>query len=254
MAAFVAATGFASAHAQAAPHLTVFAPPALERSVKGIDVAFAEAAGGAPALTIAPSAQLEHLVEQGARPDVIITTKRRLDQLSQEGLVRSKSRESIGSTRLVLVERKDSNVALRQIYPGLPLGEVLGPDGKIAMPSADRSVAGSRAMTALIKLGGWLAIASKIIPVDTSRQALNAVDRGQAVLAVAYESDARTDPTIRILSDFPADTNATVDYCAAAGARSRSTATNAFLAFLRGPKATDILTRDGFRVSGPDRR
>lgn len=248
----VGAAGFAPAQAQRTATLTIFAPPALERSLKDIDVAFAAASGREPDLIVAPSAQLERQVEHGDTPDVVITTKRRLGRLSQERQVRPKTRQIVASTRLVLVERNDSHVGLREIYPGLPLGQVLGPDGKIAMPGADRSVAGARAMTALIKLGGWLAIASKILPVDSSGEALKAVDSGQAILAVAYESGARTDPAIRILSDFPADTNATVDYCAAAGIRSRSTATDAFLAFLAGPKAVAILRRDGFHAGTLD--
>jgi molybdate transport system substrate-binding protein len=253
VAALAGAAGVSHADAQATSSLIVFAPPAFERSLQEIDSAFTIETGQAVTVKIAPSAQLELMAEQGGQPDVIITTKRRLRQLSRMGLVEARTIETIAATHLILVERNDSRVGLGQIYPGLPLREVLGPEGRLAVPNADRSVAGSRAMAALIKLGGWLAISQRIITVASSRAALNAVVAGEAILAVAYESDSRMDPTIRILGDFPADTNPVVNYCAAAGPGSNPIMEHVFLAFLNGPKGIEILRRGGFRVGRQDR-
>lgn len=247
-AAVMAAANVPASQVRAEATTTVYGPPAIERSLNEITTAFTRATGQVVMLKVAPSVQLERRLEQGEQPNVVITTKRRLERLSRKGLVSPRSRQTLVSASLVLVERTDSHVPIQKIYPGFPLGDVLGVDGKIAVPDADSTVAGSRAMSALIRLGGWLAIASKIIREASSGDALNAVDSGEALLAVAYDRDAKIDPAIKILSYFPTNATTTVEYDAAAAADSQSTATAKFLTFLRGPQAIEILRQDGFGV------
>ena len=250
VAALIGSANIGAAHAEVRPALTVFGPPSFERSLQQIDAIFTRATGQAVVLSVAPSAKLEQLVEHGERPDVIIATAHRLSRLSHEGLVRPKSTEALASVHLVLVEPKGAHVPLRSIYPGFPIGPVLGPYGKIAVPNAEGSAAGSRAMTALISLGGWLGIATRIIQEPSSQDALNAIASGEAILAVAYDSDAEMDPEVRILSYFPEDTYPRVEYGAAEAAQSQGVPAAKFLAFLRGPEATDILRRQGFAILG----
>jgi len=188
-AVLIGTADIAAAHAEVRPTFTVFGPPSFERSLQQIDAIFTRATGQAVVLRVAASPKLEQLVEQGERPDVIIATAHRLSRLSHEGLVRPQSREALASVHLVLVEPKGAHVPLRSIYPGFPIGQVLGPYGKIAVPNAEGSAAGSRAMTALISLSGWLAIATRIIREPSSQDALNALASGDAILAVAYDSD-----------------------------------------------------------------
>ncbi|WP_409566224.1 substrate-binding domain-containing protein [Methylobacterium sp. J-070] len=62
------------------------------------------------------------------------------------------------------------------------------------------------ANVAFEKLGLWGSIQPRLAQSDNVRAALVLVSRGEAPLGVVYESDAKSDPGVKVVGVFPADT------------------------------------------------
>ena len=65
--------------------------------------------------------------------------------------------------------------------------------------------AGLYAKAALEKLGIWSSVESKIAMAENVRAALVLVARGEAPLGIVYETDAKVDPSVKIIGVFPED-------------------------------------------------
>ena len=66
---------------------------------------------------------------------------------------------------------------------------------------------GKYAKSALEKLGIWAAVEKKFAMADNVRAALALVARGEAVLGIVYETDAKVEPGVKIVGAFPADSH-----------------------------------------------
>src|SRR5690606_31580601 len=98
---------------------------------------------------------------------------------------------------------------------------------------------------ALEKLGAWDKAAAKFAMAENVRAALALVSRGEAVLGIVYETDAKVDPGVKIIGAFPDDSHPPIVYPIAA-TTSKNTAAAGYLAFLRSPDARTIFERYGF--------
>ena len=84
--------------------------------------------------------------------------------------------------------------------------------------------AGKYAKAALENLGAWGGVEGKLAQAENVRAALALVARGEAPLGIVYKTDAASDPTVRIVGTFPADSHPPIIYPAALtseGARQR---------------------------------
>jgi molybdate transport system substrate-binding protein len=77
------------------------------------------------------------------------------------------------------------------------------------------------------------------------RAALLLVARGEAVLGIVYETDAKVEPGVKIVGSFPADSHPPIIYPAAATANAKGDAAG-YLAFLRSNAAKDVFEKYGF--------
>jgi len=80
---------------------------------------------------------------------------------------------------------------------------------------------------------------------DNVRAALALVARGEAVLGIVYETDAKVEKNVKIVGAFPADSHPPIVYPVAATANAKPEGA-AYLAFLRSGIAKAVFEQYGF--------
>ena len=80
------------------------------------------------------------------------------------------------------------------------------------MGNVDAVPAGKYGKAALEKLGVWDGVKDKIAQAENVRAALLLVARGEAPLGIVYQTDAASDPNVRIVGTFPEDSHPPIVY------------------------------------------
>ena len=248
-AAGLTAAGTAPAAGQGRDVL-VFAAASLKNALDDIAAQWQRESGKKAAISYAASNTLIKQIEQGAPADIFISADLDwMDYGQQKGLIKPDTRSNLLGNRLVLVAPKDSNISAN-IRPGFDLAALLK-GGRLAMGNVDAVPAGKYGKAALEKLGAWDGVRDKIAQAESVRAALLLVARGEAPLGIVYQTDAASDPTVKIVGTFPENTHPPIIYPIALTKESTSPDASAFLNFIRSPAARPIFERQGFTVLGP---
>ena len=243
------AAGTAPAAAQSRDVL-VFAAASLKNALDEIAAQWQRESGKKAAISYAASNTLIKQIEQGAPADIFISADLDwMDYGQQKNLIKPDTRSNLLGNRLVLVAPKDSNISAN-IQPGFDLAALLK-GGRLAMGNVDAVPAGKYGKAALEKLGAWDGVKDKIAQAESVRAALLLVARGEAPRGVVYQTDAASDPTVKIVGTFPENTHPPIIYPIALTKESTSPDASAFLNFIRSPAARPIFERQGFTVLGP---
>lgn len=253
------ATGFAAgllslslafggpARAQDAGPPVVFAAASLKTALDEVNAAWAAEGHGSVTLSYAASSALAKQIESGAPADLFASADRAwMDYLAERRLIRAQSRVELLGNELVLVAPAGSN-ASTEIASGFPLRTLLG-GGKLAMANVESVPAGKYGRDALRKLGVWDDVQSQVAQAENVRAALLLVSRGEAPLGIVYRTDAVSDPNVRIVGTFPADSHEPIVYPFALTADAKSKDAEAFLAFLKTETAGALFAKQGFRI------
>ncbi len=225
--------------------VTVFAAASLKNALDDVNVAFTKADGAKVTASYAASSTLMKQIEQGAPADVFASADLDwMDYGSQKKVIKDDTRANLLGNRLVLIAPRDSKLADVSIGPGFDLAKLAG-DGRIATGDVRAVPAGKYAKAALEKLGAWEAALPKLAMAESVRAALALVARGEAVLGIVYETDAKVEPGVKIVGVFPADSHPAIIYPVAATVTARPDA-QAYLSFLRSNAAKVIFERYGF--------
>jgi len=242
-----AALPSASARAQG-QDLVVFAAASLKNALDEAAAGYARESGRpAPKISYAGSNALAKQIEAGAPAGVFISADLDwMDYLAQKNLVVPETRVNLLANRLVLVAPKDASLTIT-LGPGLDLAVALK-GGKLAMANVDAVPAGKYGKTALEKLGAWEGVKGSVAQTDNVRAALLLVSRGEAPLGIVYQTDATSDPNVRIVAAFPEDSHPPVMYPAAVLKESAHPEAVTFLAYLRSPAAKSAFEKQGFTV------
>jgi molybdate transport system substrate-binding protein len=194
----------------------------------------------------AASSALAHQIEQGGPADVFVSADSDwMDYLAQRKLITPASRRDVLTNHLALIAPAGSTVKLT-IRKGFPLAKALG-DGRLAIAGPEVP-AGKYARASLQTLGVLASVQDHLAPAENVRGALAFVAQGEAPLGIVYDTDARTEPKVRIVGLFPDDSHPRIIYPAALVAASRNGAAPGYLGFLQGPQASAIFTHYGFIV------
>jgi molybdate transport system substrate-binding protein len=225
--------------------LTVFAAASLKNALDDIAAKWKDSGAGTVGASYASSSTLAKQIEQGAPADVFISADTQwMDYVNKRSLV-EKPHDLLGN-RLVLIAAKDNPLTL-EIKPGLNLVEVLD-GGRLAVGDPSNVPAGIYAKEALTKLKIWDAVQPKLAPAADVRAALTLVSRGEAPLGIVYETDAKVDAKVRIVSVFPEDSHKPIVYPVAVVKSSKNPNAAKFVAFLDNPAAKEIFVKYGFSV------
>jgi molybdate transport system substrate-binding protein len=243
------AAGTAPAAAQGRDVL-VFAAASLKNAFDEAAAQWQRESGKKVAISYAASNTLIKQIEQGAPANMFISADLDwMDYGQQKGLIKPDTRSNLLGNRLVLIAPKDSNVSAN-IQPGFDLAALLK-GGHLAMGNVDAVPAGKYGKAALEKLGAWDGVKGKIAQAETVRAALVLVARGEAPLGIVYQTDAASDPTVKIVGTFPENTHPPIIYPIALTKDSSNPDALAFLNFIRSAAARPIFERQGFTVLAP---
>jgi len=225
--------------------ITVFAAASMKNALDDVNAAFSKAAGVKVVASYAASSALARQIEQGAPADIFVSAD--VDWMNYSAAkknIRDHTRVNLLRNRLVLIAPKDAKIDKLTIGPGFDLGRLIG-DGRIATAEVTSVPAGKYAKVALEKLGIWASVEKKFAMADNVRAALALVARGEAVLGIVYETDARIEPGVKIVGAFPPDSHPPIVYPVAATMNARPEAA-AYLNFLHSRVAKAVFEHFGF--------
>jgi molybdate transport system substrate-binding protein len=250
LAAFAAAIAMAALTQAAVAQektITVFAAASLKNALDEVDDLFTKQSGIKVVSSYAASSSLMKQIEQGAPADVFLSADVDwMDYGIKHNLIKNDTRKDLLGNRLVLIAPKDSKIGNVTIAPGFDLAGLVG-SGHIATGDVRAVPAGLYAKAALEKLGIWSSVESKIAMAENVRAALVLVARGEAPLGIVYETDAKVDPSVKIVGVFPEDSHPPIIYPVAMTKDAKPDAAQ-YLAFLTTPEAKAVFERYGFRV------
>src|SRR5271154_6741087 len=227
--------------------LLVFAAASMKNALDDVDAAFTKQSGVNVVASYDASSALMKQIEAGAPADIFVSADLKwMDYGSQKKLIKDDSRFNLLGNRLVLIAPKDSKIDNVTIGPGFDLAALAG-SGRIAVGDVRAVPAGLYAKAALEKLGIWASVEPKMAMAENVRAALVLVARGEAPLGIVYETDAKIDPSVKIVGVFPEDSHPPIIYPVALTKDAKPNAAQ-YLAFLRTPDAKAIFERYGFRV------
>ncbi len=245
----VAALTPSSARAQNREPLTVFAAASLTNALEDVGRAYTVHTRQPVRFSFASSSVIARQLEGGARADLFFSADIEwMDYVAARNLIDKTTRVNILRGRLALIAPRASTVRLA-IGPGFPLAAALGRRGRLATGDPDYVPVGRYARSALLSLGVWNDVADRMVRADNVRVALAYVARGEAPLGIVYQTDARIEPGVRIVSLFPAASHPPIVYPVAVTRKARPGA-RAFHDFVRGPEGDAIFRRYGFAPLG----
>jgi molybdate transport system substrate-binding protein len=225
--------------------LTVFAAASMKNALDDINAAFLKATGTKVTASYAASSALARQIEQGAPADIFASADLDwMDYSSQKKTIKEDTRVNLLGNRLVLIAPKDSRIDSVAIGAGFDLAGLIG-DGRIATADVNAVPVGKYAKSALQKLGIWGSVEKKFAMADNVRGALALVSRGEAVLGIVYETDAKVDLNVKIVGTFPGDSHPPITYPVAATVNAKPQAA-AYLNFLRSNTAKAVFEQYGF--------
>jgi molybdate transport system substrate-binding protein len=229
----------------------VFAAASLKNALDEVSAAYSQETGTKITTSYAASPALAKQIEQGAPAQVFISADLAwMDHLEKAGLIADGTRRNLLGNSLVLVAGKDSPQADVTIGQGFDLAALLG-DGRLAVAEVTAVPAGRYAKEALTHFGSWAGVESKLAQAENVRAALALVARGEAPLGIVYRTDAASDPTVRIVGTFPAESHQPIVYPAALTTAGAKEAALGFLSYLSGPAAKAVFEKHGFTLIGP---
>lgn len=235
--------------AQGSGRVVVFAAASLTDALQEIGTAYGRERGKRVVFSFAASMTLARQIELSAGPDLFVSADTELmDYLEQRNRIAKPSRQDLLGNRLVLIAPSGSNVSLT-IAPQMKLAEALR-GGRLAMANVDSVPAGRYGRASLMALGVWTQVVDRLAQGEDVRTALAYVARGEAPLGIAYATDARVEPRVRVVATFPENTHPPIVYPAALTPEASPDAAQ-FLAYLRGPQARAVFERSGFTVLAP---
>ncbi|ALK10752.1 molybdate ABC transporter substrate-binding protein [Blastochloris viridis] len=229
--------------AEARP-LAVLAATSLKPTLDEIAGLHADATGTAATVSYGASDALVQQLADGAPADLLISDAHAaMDRAIRNQLIRADTRRRIVGNRLVLVAQKTSSLIEVLLGPGTRLSALVQ-DGRIAIGEAEMQPGGA-ARAALESLSLWADAEPRIVTVAGSRLAAAMVGRGEATLAVVFASDARLEPTLKVVGVFPDLSHPPIVYEAGA-TPSAGAAALALLDFLQAPAAQAAFEKSGF--------
>lgn len=229
-----------------AAELLLFAAASLRPALEEIRALPEVKALGGITASYAASSALARQIDAGAPADVFISADREwMDWLAARGKVAAATRADLSGNELVLVAPSESTLQL-QLDSTTGLRHALG-QGRIALAEPGSVPAGKYAKASLEKLGLWTQVQDRYVATENVRAALALAARGEVPLAAVYRSDAVSEPGVRVIATFPADSHPPIVYPGAALAGRDTEAARKLLQLLRSDKGQAVLARWGFR-------
>lgn len=223
----------------------VFAPSSLQEALEAASDEWVAAGHDRPVLNFAATSALARQIGTGAEGDLFVSADEKwMDEVERKGLLVSSSRADFLRNRLVLIAPASTPEVL-EVRPGFRLAERLG-NARLAMADPDAVPAGRYGKQALVSLGVWDSVSSRIATAENVRAALALVSRGEAPLGVVYATDALAEPDVAVIGQFPPASHDPIVYPIAKLRSSSDPDAEGFRAFLLSESGMAVFRRFGF--------
>lgn len=232
--------------ATGAENLNVFAAASLTESLKEIAPLFEAQTGVKLTFNFAASGTLARQIEEGAPADIFFSAdEARADALEKKGLITA--RKSRLSNSLVVIVTADSTLAIASATD-LNRPEI----AHIALGEPKTVPIGTYAKEYLEKLKLWTAIQPKVVPCESVRAVLAAVESGNIEAGIVYKTDAILSKKVKVAFEIPKAEGPKVSYPMAmvTGSKHPESAKQ-LLDFLCSDSADKVFLARGFIVLKP---
>lgn len=223
--------------------VTLFAAASTAPALEEIVAVFNRRHGFKVETNFAGSSTLAQQIASGAGADVFVSANEAwMDFLEEKGLVAG--RVDLLGNRLVIVLPEDPPV------------EVRGPEDllddeihHVALAETEGVPAGIYAREALVTLGLWDRLESKVVAAADVRQALAYVETGAAEAGIVYATDAASSDGVTVAVEIDPALTDPIRYPAALLSGTANPQEAAVLFdFLVSPAALDVFRKNGFTV------
>jgi len=233
--------------AEAQP-VEVYAASALAGALEEIGAAFQKKTGTPVHVTSGGSLALSRKILQGARADIFIPEGIGvLVPLLRVALVNEQSSHAFATNALVVVARAGRAEPLAT--PEEIAGEKFR---RISIADPDVVPAGIQAKISLMSLQLWKRLEARVRISPNVKEALAAVESGEADLGIAYFTDTRDHAGLSVVLTLPETSHDPILYTAALVAwPGRPLTVRPFLEFLRGAEARQALLDAGLTPAFP---
>jgi molybdate transport system substrate-binding protein len=232
----------------AAASVTVFAAASLKNALDAVAAAFKQTTGVELKISYAGSMALARQIEAAAPAEVFISAdEASMDDLAGKKLIQPDTRFDLLGNRLVVVAPRTAILGKLPFTTGA-FAAALG-SGRIATGDPLSVPVGKYAKAALEKLGLWESLETRFAFTDNVRAALAFVAREEAPLGIVYLTDAKSEPKVKVVATFPANTHPPIVYPVALTSSASGEAPRRLLDFLESKAAKDIFVEQGFTLA-----
>jgi molybdate transport system substrate-binding protein len=227
-----------------AAQVTVFAAASLTDSLKQIAADYEKLAGDKIVFNFGASGTLARQIEAGAPADLFIfADEARADALAAEGLLVSGTRKSLLGNVLVIVTPTDAAV----IHSPAELTNAAVQH--IALGELKTVPCGTYAKAYLEKMQLWPAVETKVVPCESVRAVLAAVESGNVDAGFVYKTDAAISKKVKVAFEVPAADAPKISYpFALLKDAPQPDAAKKFMAYLDSDAAAAVFKQFGFIV------
>jgi molybdate transport system substrate-binding protein len=189
----IAAVWVALQHGSPAATITVFAASSLTESLKQITTDYEKTCGDKIVFNFGASGTLARQIEAGAPADIFFAAdEMKVDSLEKKGLLVSGTRKSLLGNLLVIATPTDAAAI------GSPAELTNASLQHIALGELKTVPCGSYAKAYLDRVKLWHAIESKVVPCESVRAVLAAVESGNADAGFVYITDAAISKKVKV--------------------------------------------------------
>jgi molybdate transport system substrate-binding protein len=231
-----------SVHALAA-EINVFAAASLSDAFKEIAPLYAKATGDTLRFNFGASGALARQIKEGAPADVFFSADElRVSQLEKAGLLLPGTRRTLLANTLVVIVAVDGGAPVKTLAD-LAKADV----HHIAIGEPASVPVGTYTKEYLQKTGDWKTLIDKLVPLDTVRAALAAVESGNAEAGFVYKTDALISKKVKIAIEVPLSEGPKITYPVAVLKDAKQPeAAKTLVEFLAGPEAQKVFAKFGF--------
>ena len=230
---------------QAATNITVFAAASLSDSLKEIAVTFEKQTGDKLVFNFAASGPLARQIQEGAPADIFISAdEARADALDAKGLLAPGTRKSLLGNQLVIVVPSDSKLEIK-----VPKDLAEAKVKRVALGDPATVPAGTYAKEYFTKIGIWTNVQPKVVPSESVRAVLAAVESGNIDAGVVYKTDAAISKTVKIAYEVAKKDGPDISYPFAVVKNApQSAEAKKFMDYLQTKPALAVFEKFGFVV------
>lgn len=231
-----------------AAELNVFAAASLSDALKAMAKDYEAKTGDKLVLNLAASSVLARQIKEGAPADVFFSADlAKMDALEKDGLIASDTRAPLLSNSLVIVVNREGGPALTA-----PADLAQASVARIALAEPQTVPAGIYAKEYLQKAGLWNKVVGKVVPTESVRSCLLAVELGNVDAGIVYKTDALISSKVRVAYEIPAAEGPKISYPMAVVKQSKHPeAARRFAAYLKTPEALAVFVKHGFQPALP---